>query len=117
MRHYRASLIAKFFISEPLYRIDPTKIFPHTNITNMASHIQEEHKPDGAAFDQFFDSIGSKAENLTLNGGGKAATNSAAPSAETQEDEPKVVDEIESLCMNCRENVCTLPKRPQDVQY
>lgn len=78
----------------------------------MASNTQEDPKPDGAAFDQFFDSIGKKAENLTINEDGKPATNGhestplQAASEEQPDDEPKVVDEIESLCMNCQENVC-----------
>jgi hypothetical protein len=43
---------------------------------------------DGAAFDDHFESIGKKANHLTES-----------------EDDQRVVDEIESLCMNCREDV------------
>jgi len=84
----------------------------------MASKTRQDPQPDGAAFDQFFDSIGKKAENLTINGDGKPATNGTeSTSLETaseenpDDDEPRVVDEIESLCMNCRENVsnCQYP--------
>jgi zinc finger protein len=80
----------------------------------MATNSQEDPKPDGAAFDDFFDSIGKKAENLTIdeqNGKKDPATNGTAPldiaakDAEEDENEPKIVDEIESLCMNCHENV------------
>jgi zinc finger protein len=77
----------------------------------MATNSQEDPKPDGAAFDDFFDSIGKKAENLNLTdqtGKKDSATpNSDSKTLEstTEDDEPKVVDEIESLCMNCRENV------------
>lgn len=76
----------------------------------MASNSQDP-KPDGAAFDDFFESLGKKAENLTIderNGQKGPATNGITPSAEEggDENEPKVVDEIESLCMNCHENVC-----------
>ncbi len=46
--------------------------------------------------EQFFESIGSKVENLA------PATN-GEPTAE--DDERKPVEEIESLCMNCGENV------------
>jgi zinc finger protein len=81
----------------------------------MANNTQEVPKPDGAAFDQFFDSIGKKAENLTLNEDGKPATNgtdstslAVASEEKPEDDEPRVVDEIESLCMNCREHVCIL---------
>lgn len=77
----------------------------------MATNSQDDPKPDGAAFDDFFDSIGKKAENLNItNQAGKkdSATQdseSQALESATEDDEPKVVDEIESLCMNCRENV------------
>lgn len=70
----------------------------------MAS-TQEEPKPDGAAFDDFFESIGKKAENLTIdekNGKSEVAT---GVESTVDSDEPQIVDEIESLCMNCRENV------------
>ncbi|RDW66104.1 hypothetical protein BP6252_09739 [Coleophoma cylindrospora] len=62
----------------------------------------QDPKPDGAAFDDFFDSIGKKAENLT--------TKDDKPAESTQEegeDDQRVVDEIESLCMNCHENGIT----------
>jgi len=77
----------------------------------MATNSQDDPKPDGAAFDDFFDSIGKKAENLNLiDQTGKkdfATQDSVSKTLEstTEDDEPKVVDEIESLCMNCRENV------------
>lgn len=64
----------------------------------MSTNTQEP-KPDGAAFDTFFESIGKKAENLTIN------DKDAKTEAESASDEPQLVDEIESLCMNCRENV------------
>lgn len=60
-------------------------------------------KPDGKAFDDFFDSIGSKAEQVNSSKA-KDATD-ATPAVEEEEDQ-KVVDEIESLCMNCHANVC-----------
>jgi zinc finger protein len=74
----------------------------------MASNTQENPKPDGAAFDDFFESIGKKAENLTINeqnGKPETATNGIESANAADDDEPKIVDEIESLCMNCRENV------------
>ena len=77
----------------------------------MAANSQDDPKPDGAAFDNFFDSIGKKAENLTINDQTRkkeSATHdsdSKALEPKAEDDEPKVVDEIESLCMNCRENV------------
>ncbi len=72
----------------------------------MADHKQDEPKPDGAAFDNFFDSIGKKAEVLDKQDGkDPVAPVGAAPAPAEDDDEPKVVDEIESLCMNCRKNV------------
>jgi len=71
----------------------------------MANPNLERDKPDGAAFDDYFDSIGKKAENLSLRDH-KPATNATVTTLPTAEvDEPKVVDEIESLCMNCHDNV------------
>jgi zinc finger protein len=63
--------------------------------------LKEDPKPDGAAFDDFFESIGKKTENLTVK---DEPTDGAAPKLNDEEDQ-RVVDEIESLCMNCHENV------------
>lgn len=57
---------------------------------------KETDKPDGAAFDNYFESLGKKAAELSVNEG-----------TEESADEHKVVDEIESLCMNCHENGTT----------
>lgn len=64
-------------------------------------------KPDGAAFDDYFESLGKKAEQLTGNQAnpGAASTQLNASGADASDDEPKIVDEIESLCMNCHKNV------------
>jgi zinc finger protein len=75
----------------------------------MATQNQKGPKPDGAAFDEFFESLGKKAENLTTqeqNRHKEATTNDAAPVESNDNGEPKIVDEIESLCMNCHENAC-----------
>lgn len=73
----------------------------------MATPTQDDPKPDGAAFDNFFESIGKKAEQLTINDKSDRSPNANgdAPQPDQGEDEQKVVDEIESLCMNCHENV------------
>lgn len=68
----------------------------------MAESNHNETKPDGAVFDDYFESLGKKAENLS--------SNDQKISVETNgtlqpDEEQKVVDEIESLCMNCHENV------------
>ena len=62
------------------------------------SNTAQDPKPDGAAFDDYFESLQKKADTLT--------TESGANAANEDDDEPRVVDEIESLCMNCHENVC-----------
>jgi len=66
------------------------------------SNPQEDPKPDGAAFDDFFESIGKKTQNLAINE--QATTDGSLPKLNEEEDQ-RVVDEIESLCMNCHENV------------
>lgn len=79
----------------------------------MAGPPQEDSKPDGAAFDEFFESIGKKAEQLTVNGQSEespqAKGDSPAQQPEEGEEGQKVVDEIESLCMSCYENVSYSP--------
>lgn len=75
----------------------------------MTSNSHEEIKPDGKAFDDYFDSIGKKAEQLNINGD-KPANGATSEVTEAVDDgEPKIVDEIESMCMNCHENVRVLP--------
>lgn len=71
-----------------------------TNQT-QASGISNEPAvgTDGKAFDDFFESIGKQAAKT----GGDNSTDNAP--ASLTDDEPRVVDEIESLCMNCHENV------------
>lgn len=69
----------------------------------MANPHLQDSKPDGKLFDDYFDSIGKKAENLSEPKITDTQTNNP------QDDEPRVVDEIESLCMNCHENVCVMP--------
>jgi zinc finger protein len=80
----------------------------------MTKPFRDDPKSDGAAFDDFFDSIGKKAEHLTINEQNEkqespAATNGTEPASSSkdkpEEEDQRVVDEIESLCMNCRENV------------
>ena len=69
----------------------------------MADTNQIDTKPDGAAFDDFFESLGKKAQNLSVND----QKNGVAANGTLESDEDqKVVDEIESLCMNCHANVC-----------
>ena len=79
----------------------------------MSNSNQEEPKADGAAFDDFFESLGKKAEHLTINeqnGHQKSPVDLDGSVAQPEsEEDQKIVDEIESLCMNCRENVRTLP--------
>jgi len=78
----------------------------------MSNSTPEDPKPDGAAFDDFFESLGKKAENLTINDKQNEKEESPVATNGTKTEEPeedqRVVDEIESLCMNCRENVGSL---------
>jgi hypothetical protein len=68
----------------------------------MRNTSEEDPKPDGAAFDEYFESLGKKAERLTIN-----EQNEKLPNAklEPANEDQRVVDEVESLCMNCHENV------------
>jgi zinc finger protein len=83
------------------------------------SDLKKDDKPDGVAFDIFFENLGKKAEQLTLNDKALKPTESDAhgngeestietTSATDDADGQKVIDEIESLCMNCHENVSYL---------
>ena len=78
----------------------------------MTNPSQDDPKPDGAAFDDFFDSIGKKAEHLTISeqtekkeSHGFMNEDAATATGKPEEEDQRVVDEIESLCMNCREMV------------
>lgn len=59
-------------------------------------------KPDGKAFDDFFDSIGNRAQEVQGNNKKQKTDGGNAPA---EEEDQRVVDEIESLCMNCHANV------------
>jgi zinc finger protein len=83
------------------------------------SDLKKDDKLDGAIFDDFFENLGKKAEQLTLNDKAVKPAESSATvngeesttgttSATDDVDEQKIVDEIESLCMNCYKNVSRL---------
>lgn len=79
----------------------------HSQIEKMAENTEADVIAGGVAFDDYFESIGKKAAGLSLeeqNGQPKADV------ADTEDaDEQKIVDEIESLCMNCHANVSLTP--------
>lgn len=85
----------------------------------MSGNTDQDPKPDGKAFDDFFESLGKKAEHLTSSDQNGVAPPPATTSSETTsttqppvaEEDQKIVEEIESLCMNCREDV-RIPKKP-----
>lgn len=80
----------------------------------------EDPKPDGAAFDDYFESLGKKAEHLSIteqNANATTATNGNPTEQADSEDDQKVVDEIESLCMNCRKNVKLFPLLSNYANY
>ncbi|KAL3421484.1 Zinc finger protein ZPR1 [Phlyctema vagabunda] len=70
----------------------------------MAQPEDKSQVDGGAAFDDFFDSIGKKAE---LTNGPAHQEGGVEGETKIQEDDQRVVDEIESLCMNCHENGIT----------
>lgn len=53
---------------------------------------------------ELFDTIGQKAEKLAS----PPATDGVDGAPENEEGDQKIVEEIESLCMNCHENVSYL---------
>ena len=68
--------------------------------------MAEPPKKDG----DLFESVGKKVESISLGHDStlkdtKAATNTSTEAEENEPDDVRVVDEIESLCMNCEENV------------
>lgn len=73
------------------------------------STTKDESKAGGAAFDDYFESLGKKAESLSISKpeGDKAGVNAddSKDAANDDDDDARVVDEIESLCMNCQANV------------
>lgn len=78
----------------------------------MTSNTAEGPKPHGKASDDVFDNIGNKAEKLSSHettANGVDSTHTTQP----QEDQ-RIVDEIESLCMNCRENASSSEPRMCD---
>jgi zinc finger protein len=62
----------------------------------------ENSKPSGASSTDFFEPIGQKAEQVAPSTANGVATENDVGGADDQ----KVVEEIESLCMNCGQNVC-----------
>lgn len=70
-------------------------------VVPQSSELIQEY---AAGRDQFED-IGTKIESLSLSE--KTIEGEADNSDTLEESEQKVVDEIESLCMGCHENVCT----------
>lgn len=59
---------------------------------------------------ELFDKIGQKAEQLVDKV--KPASNETSDAAPAAEDDERIVEEIESLCMNCHENVSHLGRSP-----
>ena len=53
--------------------------------------------PQNMEHEELFRDVGKQVDGLTLNGGTEADYDA--------EDAPKMVEEIESLCMNCEKNV------------
>lgn len=60
------------------------------------SPVEEDPKTMSTTANEFFESIGNQADQLAP---------AANDEAQTDDDDRRVVEEIESLCMNCHENV------------
>lgn len=71
----------------------------------MADTNAAQIKPDGKAFDDFFDSIGKQADQISKSDNVPLTDEDGETPATLTDDEQRVVDEIESLCMNCHANV------------
>ena len=81
----------------------------NTTAQHIMANTSDVPKPNGSAVGDNFESLGKKAENLTISDSKAApATSGDLPTLEDGDDQ-KVVDEIESLCMNCHENVSHRP--------
>ncbi|TAQ85992.1 hypothetical protein B7494_g5680 [Chlorociboria aeruginascens] len=76
----------------PLYSLLHAQQDQHYNMADSS----QEHKPDGAAPDDFFESLGNKAKNLTIKDSHQKVNSDVPEDAEDGTDQ-KVVDEIESL--------------------
>ncbi len=63
----------------------------------------EEIRPNTVSSPEFFDTIGHQAEQLAPAADG---------AGQDGEDDRRVVEEIESLCMNCHDNVSPAPFQP-----
>lgn len=96
--------------------LNPSKLQAYIHAEEIMTEPNGIEKPDGAAFDDFFESLGKKAEHLSvkeaapklndLPATANATETRANTSASTDDaEDQRVVDEIESLCMNCHENV------------
>lgn len=65
--------------------------------------MENSKTQDNSTAPDNFETLAKKAEGLSIGAHNVQATKSEMPSLEDGEDQ-KVVDEIESLCMNCHEN-------------
>lgn len=77
------------------------------NNSTMPAPVEQTNggpAPAPVSSNEFFESIGKKANNLGSTTNGTNGTNGTI-----EDDDEKVVQEIESLCMNCRENVSKHP--------
>lgn len=83
---------------------------PTKSTNTIMSQPSTGEKHDGTAFRDLFESVGKKAEHVSDNEARHATTDDSgnppgAITSSAEDDDQKVVDEIESLCMNCHENV------------
>lgn len=62
---------------------------------------------------EFFQKIGDKAGQLN----GSPAVNGDATNTKGNDDEERIVEQIESLCMNCHENVSSCLRSTSNTHY
>lgn len=75
-----------------------------TETKAVTKAINPEGMPNHSAnHSEVFRSVGKHVAAMTLG--------ASDDEDESDDEDPKVVDEIESLCMNCGENVCYSPAR------
>lgn len=78
---------------------------------NDSSDATQELNGHAAQHEDLFQDVGKKVEGMSLGDSGDKESN------EDRDDGPKLVDEIESYCMNCGENVCFATAPPSSLAF
>jgi len=78
---------------------------------NDAPNAKQEVNGHPARHEDLFEDVGKKVEGMNLGDSGDKESN------ENGDDGPKLVEEIESYCMNCGENVCFATAPPSSLAF